>query len=227
MLAQLVHQADAHATYTHEREVAIARAFADRYATERNLLQAICLIAVAVGGSLWLTSKITEQIVASVRDDPRGFRARVADINIGEIAAASIEHSRGIDQVNLTISRPAIPSSLPSASRCAHGLRRAAQFPVPPSECTPRRPSRPMRGRVDLGHALLNQPNDEYPKKALHVRTANRVPLIPVRSYRGPIAPRVDGGVRFTPWPHEPSQTIRRRAGEPTRRRIQSHRRSP
>ncbi len=160
-------------------------------------------------------------------DDPGGFRACVTDINIGEIAAASTEHSRGIDQMNLTISRPAIPSSLPSASRCAHGLRRAAQFSVPPSECTPRRASRPMRGRLDLGHALLNQPNDEYPKKALHVRTANRVPLIPVRSYRGPIAPRVDGGVRFTPWPHEPSQTIRRRAGEPTRRRIQSHRRSP
>ncbi|WP_244101588.1 hypothetical protein [Burkholderia ambifaria] len=69
--AQLVHQADAHATYTHEREVAIARAFADRYATERNL-QAICLIAVAVGGSLWLTSKITEQIVASVRTIQKG-----------------------------------------------------------------------------------------------------------------------------------------------------------
>ncbi|MBR8330277.1 hypothetical protein KDW69_01285 [Burkholderia ambifaria] len=76
--AQLVHQTDAHATYTHEREVAIARAFADRYTTERNLPQAICLIAVAVGGSLWLTSKITEQIVASVRDDPRGFRAPLA-----------------------------------------------------------------------------------------------------------------------------------------------------
>ncbi|WP_175745095.1 hypothetical protein [Burkholderia ambifaria] len=68
---QLVHQADAHATYTHEREVAIARAFADRYATERNL-QAICLIAVAVGGSLWVTSKITEPIVASVRTIQKG-----------------------------------------------------------------------------------------------------------------------------------------------------------
>jgi methyl-accepting chemotaxis protein-1 (serine sensor receptor) len=72
LLAQLVHQADAHATYTHEREVALARAFADRYATERNLLQAICLIAVAVGGSLWLTSKITEPIVASVRTIQEG-----------------------------------------------------------------------------------------------------------------------------------------------------------
>ncbi|QQK00973.1 hypothetical protein JG536_19340 [Burkholderia ambifaria] len=71
LLVQLVHQADAHATYTHEREVAIARAFADRYATERNL-QAICLIAVAVGGSLWLTSKITEQIVVSVRTIQEG-----------------------------------------------------------------------------------------------------------------------------------------------------------
>ncbi|WP_244101404.1 hypothetical protein [Burkholderia ambifaria] len=72
LLAQLVHQADAHATYTHEREVAIARAFADRYTTGRNLLQAICLIAVAVGGSLWLTSKITEPIVASVRTIQKG-----------------------------------------------------------------------------------------------------------------------------------------------------------
>ncbi|WP_175693119.1 hypothetical protein [Burkholderia ambifaria] len=72
LLAQLVHQADAHATYTHEREVALARAVADRYATERNLLQAICLIAVAVGGSLWLTSKITEPIVASVRTIQEG-----------------------------------------------------------------------------------------------------------------------------------------------------------
>ncbi|WP_175716669.1 methyl-accepting chemotaxis protein [Burkholderia anthina] len=68
LLAQLVRATDAYATYTHEREVAIAQEFADRYTTERNLLSAICLIAiaVAVGGGLWLTRKITAPIGAAV-----------------------------------------------------------------------------------------------------------------------------------------------------------------
>ncbi|WP_321852299.1 methyl-accepting chemotaxis protein [Burkholderia diffusa] len=68
LLAQLVRATDAYATYTHEREVAIAQAFADRYAIERNLLLAICAIAivVAAGGGLWLTRRITAPIVAAV-----------------------------------------------------------------------------------------------------------------------------------------------------------------
>ncbi|MGU7810639.1 methyl-accepting chemotaxis protein [Burkholderia sp. AW49-1] len=68
LLAQLVRATDAYATYTREREVAIAQAFADRYAIERNLLLAICAIAiaVAVGGGLWLTRRITAPIVAAV-----------------------------------------------------------------------------------------------------------------------------------------------------------------
>ncbi|MBY4868232.1 HAMP domain-containing protein [Burkholderia sp. Bp9017] len=68
LLAQLVQATDAYATYTHEREIAIAQAFADRYTAERNLLSAICLaaIAVAVGGGLWLTRKITAPIGAAV-----------------------------------------------------------------------------------------------------------------------------------------------------------------
>jgi len=68
LLAQLVRATDAYATYTHEREVAIAQAFSDRYALERNLLLAICAIAiaVAVGGGLWLTRRITAPIVAAV-----------------------------------------------------------------------------------------------------------------------------------------------------------------
>jgi len=37
LLAQLVSRTDAYATYAHEREIATARAFAVRYATERNL----------------------------------------------------------------------------------------------------------------------------------------------------------------------------------------------
>ncbi|WP_175710487.1 methyl-accepting chemotaxis protein [Burkholderia ambifaria] len=68
LLAQLIRATDAYATYTHEREIAIAQAFADRYETGRNLLLAISLIAVAVavGGGLWLTRKITVPIVAAV-----------------------------------------------------------------------------------------------------------------------------------------------------------------
>ena len=68
LLAQLIHATDAYASYTREREVAIAQAFADRYTTERNVLSAICLIALAVaaGGGLWLTRKITTPIVAAV-----------------------------------------------------------------------------------------------------------------------------------------------------------------
>jgi len=144
-----------------------------------------------VGGSLWLTRKITEPIVASIQtihegsalaceagktmSDVMQASARVTDI-MGDVAAAWAAQNRGIEQVNPTIRCVRYLPSPPSASRCAHGLRRAAQFPVPPSECTQRRASRRMRGPLDLGHALLNQPNDEYPKKALHVRTANRVP---------------------------------------------------
>ncbi|KVL53778.1 chemotaxis protein [Burkholderia cepacia] len=68
LLAQLVRATDAYATYTHERELAIAQQFADRYAMERNLLAGICLIAVAVAacGGLWLTRKITVPIGAAV-----------------------------------------------------------------------------------------------------------------------------------------------------------------
>ena len=68
LLAQLIRATDAYATYTHEREIAIAQAFADRYETGRNLLLAVSLIAVAVavGGGLWLTRKITVPIVAAV-----------------------------------------------------------------------------------------------------------------------------------------------------------------
>ncbi|MCA8491963.1 methyl-accepting chemotaxis protein [Burkholderia arboris] len=68
LLAQLVRATDAYATYTHERELAIAQQFADRYVMERNLLAGICLIAVAVAaaGGLWLTRKITVPIGSAV-----------------------------------------------------------------------------------------------------------------------------------------------------------------
>ncbi|MBJ9750157.1 methyl-accepting chemotaxis protein [Burkholderia cepacia] len=68
LLAQLVRATDAYATYTHERELAIAQQFADRYAMERNLLAGICLIAIAVAacGGLWLTRKITVPIGSAV-----------------------------------------------------------------------------------------------------------------------------------------------------------------
>jgi len=68
LLAQLVRATDAYATYTHERELAIAQQFADRYAMERNLLAGICLIAVVVAacGGLWLTRKITAPIGSAV-----------------------------------------------------------------------------------------------------------------------------------------------------------------
>ncbi|WP_175946311.1 methyl-accepting chemotaxis protein [Burkholderia pyrrocinia] len=68
LLAQLVGATDAYATYTHERERAIARQFADRYTTERNLLAGISLIAVAIGAcaGLWLTRKITVPIGSAV-----------------------------------------------------------------------------------------------------------------------------------------------------------------
>ncbi|MDR0243744.1 MAG: methyl-accepting chemotaxis protein [Burkholderia sp.] len=68
LLAQLVRATDAYATYTHERELAIAQQFADRYAMERNLLAGICLaaVAVAVAGGLWLTRKITAPIGSAV-----------------------------------------------------------------------------------------------------------------------------------------------------------------
>ncbi|HDV6367522.1 TPA: methyl-accepting chemotaxis protein [Burkholderia cepacia] len=68
LLAQLVRATDAYATYTHERELALAQQFADRYAMERNLLAGICLIAVAVAacGGLWLTRKITVPIGSAV-----------------------------------------------------------------------------------------------------------------------------------------------------------------
>ncbi|MDN7875741.1 methyl-accepting chemotaxis protein [Burkholderia aenigmatica] len=68
LLAQLVRATDAYATYTHERELAIAQQFADRYAMERNLLAGICLgaVAIAVCGGLWLTRKITVPIGSAV-----------------------------------------------------------------------------------------------------------------------------------------------------------------
>ncbi|WP_082146244.1 methyl-accepting chemotaxis protein [Burkholderia pyrrocinia] len=68
LLAQLVRATDAYAAYTHEREVAIAQQFADRYAMERNVLAGISLIAVAIAacGGLWLTRKITAPIGSAV-----------------------------------------------------------------------------------------------------------------------------------------------------------------
>ncbi|KVQ65429.1 methyl-accepting chemotaxis protein [Burkholderia territorii] len=68
LLAQLVRATDAYATYTREREAQLAQAFADRYTIERNVLLAICAVAIviAVGGGLWLTRKITAPIVAAV-----------------------------------------------------------------------------------------------------------------------------------------------------------------
>ncbi|RXV67289.1 HAMP domain-containing protein [Burkholderia stabilis] len=68
LLAQLVRATDAYATYTHDRELAIAQEFADRYAMERNLLAGICLIAVVIAacGGLWLTRKITAPIGSAV-----------------------------------------------------------------------------------------------------------------------------------------------------------------
>ncbi|WP_175767245.1 methyl-accepting chemotaxis protein [Burkholderia cenocepacia] len=68
LLAQLVRATDAYATFTHERELEIAQAFADRYTAERNLLAGICLIAVAIAacGGLWLTRKITVPIGSAV-----------------------------------------------------------------------------------------------------------------------------------------------------------------
>ncbi|MBM2770675.1 hypothetical protein [Burkholderia anthina] len=49
----------------HEREIAIAPAFADRYTAARKLLSAICLIVIAVGGGPCLTRKITAPIGTS------------------------------------------------------------------------------------------------------------------------------------------------------------------
>jgi len=113
LLAQLVHKTDVHATYTHERAVAIARAFADRFTTE---VQPAAGHLSGRGGRQPMADEQGHEADRRIgSDDPGGFRARVTDIIIGEIAAASTEHSRGIDQMNLTISRPAIPSSLPSA----------------------------------------------------------------------------------------------------------------
>ncbi|MPV68423.1 methyl-accepting chemotaxis protein [Burkholderia sp. BE17] len=68
LLAQLMRATDAYATYTRERERAIARQFADRYTTERNLLAGISLIAVAIAAcaGLWLTRKITVPIGSAV-----------------------------------------------------------------------------------------------------------------------------------------------------------------
>ncbi|KWF37943.1 chemotaxis protein [Burkholderia pseudomultivorans] len=68
LLAQLVRATDAYASYTHERELAIAQSFADRYTSGRNLLAGICLgaLALAMGGGLWLTRRITTPIVAAV-----------------------------------------------------------------------------------------------------------------------------------------------------------------
>ncbi|KWI45242.1 chemotaxis protein [Burkholderia pseudomultivorans] len=68
LLAQLVRATDAYASYTHERELAIAQSFADRYASGRNLLAGICAaaLALAMGGGLWLTRRITTPIVAAV-----------------------------------------------------------------------------------------------------------------------------------------------------------------
>ena len=86
LLAQLIRATDAYATYTHEREVAVAQEFADRYTTARNLLSAICLIAiaVAVGGGLWLTRKITMPIVAAV-----GVARTVANGDLGSRISVS------------------------------------------------------------------------------------------------------------------------------------------
>lgn len=68
---------------------------------------------------------------------------------------------------------PLLPASVP---RCLHRAGTPAQFSVPPARRKAARAPRGARTPADRGHALLNQPNDEYPKKALHVRTANRMP---------------------------------------------------
>ncbi|MBN3820853.1 HAMP domain-containing protein, partial [Paraburkholderia sp. Se-20369] len=68
LLAELVRATGAYAAYTREREREIAQAFADRYATERNLLAGISLLAVVLAaiGGLWLTRTITTPIVKAV-----------------------------------------------------------------------------------------------------------------------------------------------------------------
>ncbi|MGU7768759.1 methyl-accepting chemotaxis protein [Burkholderia sp. MR1-5-21] len=68
LLAQLVRATDAYATHTHTRELTIAQAFAARYASERDLLVVISVLAVAlaIGGGLWITRAITTPIVKAV-----------------------------------------------------------------------------------------------------------------------------------------------------------------
>lgn len=80
LLAQLVRATDAYATYTHERELAIAQRFADRYAMERNVLIAVSVLAVivAVGGGLWITRMITSPIGTAV-----GVARTVAEGDLG------------------------------------------------------------------------------------------------------------------------------------------------
>ncbi|KVN04620.1 methyl-accepting chemotaxis protein [Burkholderia stagnalis] len=80
LLAELVRATSAYAAYTHERELAIAQAFADRYETERNILAGISAIAIALAavGGLWLTRTITAPIVTAV-----GVARTVADGDLG------------------------------------------------------------------------------------------------------------------------------------------------
>nr|WP_254225119.1 methyl-accepting chemotaxis protein [Burkholderia multivorans] len=68
LLAQLVRATDAYATYTREREHAIAESFGDRYVRERNLLAGICIgaLLLAIGGGLWITRRITAPIAVAV-----------------------------------------------------------------------------------------------------------------------------------------------------------------
>ncbi|MBU9337840.1 methyl-accepting chemotaxis protein [Burkholderia multivorans] len=68
LLAQLVRATDAYATYTREREHAIAESFGDRYVRERNLLAGICIgsLLLAIGGGLWITRRITAPIAIAV-----------------------------------------------------------------------------------------------------------------------------------------------------------------
>ncbi|WDD94171.1 methyl-accepting chemotaxis protein [Burkholderia sp. FERM BP-3421] len=69
LLVALIQATNAYASYTHEREAAIAQDFTDRYMYERNLLLAICAaaIALAIVAGLWITRSITGPIGEAVR----------------------------------------------------------------------------------------------------------------------------------------------------------------
>jgi methyl-accepting chemotaxis protein len=69
LLAQLVKAADAYASFTKTRQEQMVGEFAERYVWQRNLIVAICAIAilVAVGASLAIIGSITKPIDKAVR----------------------------------------------------------------------------------------------------------------------------------------------------------------